>query len=880
MNARTDTVIKLEDYRPTPYSVASVHLDVDLRGTETTVTSRCRFEPREGTAAGTPLVLNGDELTLTGIRLDGAPLDASAYEASPGGLTLSSPPAVPFTLEVDTKLDPAANTRLEGLYRSSKNYCTQCEAEGFRRITYYYDRPDVLSVYTVRIEGDRESEPVLLANGNLVEKGDLDDGRHFAVWNDPHPKPSYLFAMVAGDLARVSDTFTTMSGRKVDLHIYVEHGNESRCDYAMDALKRSMAWDEERFGREYDLDIFMIVAVSDFNMGAMENKGLNIFNDKYVLADPASATDQDYQNIESIIAHEYFHNWTGNRITCRDWFQLCLKEGLTVFRDQEFSADTRSRPVQRIGDVNVLKLAQFPEDSGPLAHPVRPREYHEINNFYTATVYEKGAEIVRMLTAVLGADGFSKGMNLYFERHDGDAATIEDFLACFADATGTDLRQFSLWYDQSGTPSLAVTSKYDSSSRELSLSVEQSCPPTPGQETKAPYHIPVRFGLVGPNGEDLQFGEVSGAEMTGDVLHITKPRQDIVIKDVAVRPVPSLLRRFSAPVNLTSNLTLEDRLFLIRHDSDDFNRWQAIQTSATEFMIAGVDALASGRNADTNPAFLDALGEVCGSSDLDPDFRALALRMPSEVDLAREIGQDIDPDAIFAARLQMRRDILAANYALFERLYRELEDTGPYSPDAASAGRRSLRNVLLGYLVLGEEPAADATLAAHYNAAGNMTDLNTAMGLAAHMELPSGAEIVRDFHDRFCADPLNLDKWFSAQASAPHQDTLDKIGELMKHPGFSLTNPNRVRSVISAFASGNRTQFNRPDGAGFRFVADTILRLDKSNPQIAARLATSFRSWRALEPVRRKAAQAALETIKAAPELSTDTADIVARTLG
>ncbi|MEX2318258.1 MAG: aminopeptidase N, partial [Bauldia sp.] len=643
---------RLADYRPSDYRIETVDLSFDLDPEATRVAALLSVSG----VGGTPLVLDGDGLELVRLALDGHDLGAGDYTLSETSLTIDNPPAT-FTLEIETKVRPAANTKLSGLYVSGGVFCTQCEAEGFRRITYFLDRPDVLAVYTTRIEAPKDSAPVLLGNGNPVETGELPGGRRYAVWHDPFPKPSYLFAVVAGDLGVLTDSFITASGRNVALAIYCEHGKEERCRWAMESLKRSMRWDEEAFGREYDLEVFNIVAVSDFNMGAMENKGLNVFNDKYVLADPDTATDMDYGHVEGVIAHEYFHNWTGNRITCRDWFQLCLKEGLTVYRDQEFSSDVRSRPVKRIADVRTLQARQFPEDAGPLAHPVRPEVYAEINNFYTPTVYEKGAEVVRMLKTVLGDNGFRAGMDLYFDRFDGQAVTIEDFLTAFAGATGADLAQFKLWYSQAGTPELAARGSYDPRGKTYTLSLTQSIPPTPGQPVKKPMHMPVRFGLVGANGEDLAFDKATGARIDGDVIQLTEATQTIVFEGVSTRPVPSLLRGFSAPVRLAIDLPPADLLFLLRADADPFNRWQAAQTLATRALIAGTVAAARGEPVAIDDALVDALADVAGNDQLEAAFRAQVLQLPGEADTAREIGKDVDPDAIAVARNRVRARI-------------------------------------------------------------------------------------------------------------------------------------------------------------------------------------------------------------------------------
>ena len=872
--------VRLADYAPTPYAIETVDLDVRFAGGATRIEARLRVVPRPATPPGTPLVLDGTALKLLDASLDGAELVPAAYTASPDAFVLTTPPARPFTLSLTTEVEPEANTTLMGLYRSSGTWCTQCEAEGFRRITYFLDRPDVLAVYTTRLEAERADAPVLLANGNLADRGEVPGtDRHFAVWHDPFPKPSYLFAMVAGDLAFVRDGFTTMSGRRVDLRIYVEHGKEARCTYAMDALKRSMRWDEQAFGREYDLDIFVIVAVSDFNMGAMENKGLNVFNDKYVLADPQVATDQDYMGIEGVIAHEYFHNWTGNRITCRDWFQLCLKEGLTVFRDQEFSSDERSRAVKRISDVRLLRAHQFPEDAGPLAHPVRPDSYREINNFYTATVYEKGAELCRMLKTMLGDDGFRAGMDLYFERHDGRAATVEDFVESFAAATGRDLSSFLAWYAQAGTPRLSARGAWDPATRTYALELAQSCPPTPGQPTKAAVPIPIRFGLVGPNGEDIDYAGVTGATVTGDVILLTEPAQRVVFSGVGVRPVPSLLRGFSAPVVLDSSLTRDERLFLLAHDRDPFNRWEAAQTLAVGLLVAGVAAARAGRPIASDDAFVDALAQVASDESLDHAFRALVLQMPSEADIAREIATDVDPDAIAAARTALRTAIAGRLAERFATLYAALSTPEPFRPDAAGAGRRALRNTLLDYLTLAETATPGARAEAHYARADNMTDRLAALTALTTSGAPGAAAALADFYERFRSDSLVVDKWFTVQATTPAPDALARVEALTRHPAFSFANPNRVRSLVGAFAAANQTQFNRRDGEGYRFVADTVIALDPKNPQVAARLLGAFRSWRALEPARRARAELALRRVAATTPLSRDVADIAARCL-
>ncbi len=878
---RTDIAqpVRLKDYRPPDWLVETVMLKVALHPTQTKVRATLSLKPNPKSTAA-PLILDGDGLTLVSLKLDGAPLPAESYVATPDSLTIPQVPDRPFTLEIETLVDPTANTQLSGLYRSSGTYCTQCEAEGFRRITYFPDRPDVMAVYTTRIEADKTEAPVLLSNGNLIECGDLPGGRHFAVWNDPHPKPSYLYALVGGNLGHVEDNFRTTSGREVALRIYVEPGKETRCGYAMDALKRAMRWDEEKFSREYDLDIFMIVAVSDFNMGAMENKGLNIFNDKYVLASAEVATDGDFAGIETVIAHEYFHNWTGNRITCRDWFQLCLKEGLTVFRDQEFSSDMRSRPVKRISDVRGLRAAQFIEDAGPLAHPVRPELYKEINNFYTSTIYEKGAELVRMVHTLIGPRKFRAGMDLYFARHDGEAATVEQFIACFADASGRDMTQFMRWYNQAGTPEVTVTGNFDAARKIYTLVCKQHLAPTPNQPIKEPMVIPLALGLVGKDGRDLPLVLSNGKKIERGVLELTEPTHSFEFTGITERPVLSINRGFSAPIKLVTDLNASDLGFLAAHDADAFNRWQALQTISTRLLIGNVAERRAGKSPRMDDSLIAALAAILDDATLQPAFVALTLVPPGEGDIAREIGSDIDPDAIFLARKALRSEVGETLGPVLAQTYERMAIAGPYSPDAASAGRRALRNIALDLLAAAGKPETIARATRQYAGADNMTDRMAAL---ATLSLHQGAErehALADFYARYAADALAIDKWFSLQAMTPQPDTLEKVRALTAHPAFSLANPNRVRALIGAFAQGNPTQFNRADGGGFNFVADTVLALDPKNPQVSARMATAFRTWRTLESGRRAKAEATLQRIKAAPNLSRDLSDIVERAVG
>ena len=871
--------VRLSEYRPPDWLVETVNLDVKLHPTQTPVRATLRFKPNPAAGPPAPLVLDGDGLTLVSLKIDGAPVAQDGYVASPDGLTIAQPPHRPFTLEIETLVDPTANLQLSGLYRSSGNYCTQCEAEGFRRITYYPDRPDVMAVFTTRIEADKAEAPVLLANGNLTESGDLPGGRHYAIWHDPWPKPAYLFALVGGKLGHIEDSFVTASGRKVALRIYVEPGKEDRAGYAMDSLKRSMRWDETAFGREYDLDVFMIVAVSDFNMGAMENKGLNVFNDKYVLATHKTATDNDFVSIEAIIAHEYFHNWTGDRITCRDWFQLCLKEGLTVYRDQEFTSDQRSRIVTRIGDVRGLRASQFVEDAGPLAHPVRPELYSEINNFYTTTVYEKGAEVVRMIHTLLGAELFRKGMDLYFERHDGHAATVEQFVQCFADVSRRDFKQFMRWYSQAGTPQVMASGHYDAGAKTYKLDLAQVIPPTPGQPTKEPMVIPLLTGLIGRDGRDLPLVLADGQRPERGLLVLDKQAVSFVFTGISERPVLSTNRNFSAPIWLMANLAAGDLRLMAARDADPFNRWQAVQTLGSALLVGNVARLRAGQDPEIDEGLLDALAAILPDKTLEPAFIAEALSPPSEADIAREIGRDVDPDAIFRARTALRTLIGLHLNAALTTTYQGLADSGPYSPDAVSAGRRLLKNVCLDLLAATQESHAIRLVAQQYRAADNMTDRMAALGTLSLHDVPERQTAFDDFYERYKDDPLIIDKWFSLQAMTPDPKTLDRVRALTGHPAFSMTNPNRVRSLIGAFAQGNATQFNRADGLGYEFVADRILALDPANPQVASRMTTAFKSWRVLESGRRGRAQAALQRIGATPKLSRDVSDIVQRAL-
>ncbi len=880
MKTDTPRPIRLKDYRPSPWLIETVALDVSLHPTDTRVKSRLVIKPNPLSGeAKPPLVLDGELLALESVKLDGKALAGGDFETTPASLILHRPPqAARFTLEIVVHVDPEANKALNGLYRSRGIYCTQCEAEGFRRITYFLDRPDVLSTYAVRVEAGMEDAAVLLANGNPTERGTADRGRrHYAVWKDPHPKPCYLFAMVGGNLGSIASTFRTMSGREVDLRIYVEPGKESRAHWAMDALKRSMRWDERRFGREYDLDVFNIVAVSDFNMGAMENKGLNVFNDRLILASAETATDANYEAIESVVAHEYFHNWTGNRITCRDWFQLCLKEGLTVFRDQEFSADERSRTVQRIADVRQLKSAQFPEDAGPLAHPVRPDTYIEINNFYTATVYEKGAELVRMIQTIAGPKGFREGMDHYFDNHDGRAATVEDFIESFERAGSLDLTQFRQWYAQSGTPEIVAKLDWDRAARAAELTLEQVNTPTTREPKKKPLHIPVRTGLLSANGDEIPLKLGDGTAITDGVLHLTERKQTFRFIDVPSRPVPSLLRGFSAPVKLTIDLAERDLELLMVHDSDLYNRWQAASDYAMRTLIHLVRAREAGKRSSKGAGYAAALKGVIADDKLEPAYLAELLRLPSESDVAREIARNVDPSAIHAARRQLVRLVGTQLGDELERLYQRNAIRGAYTPDAASAGRRALRNTVLALLTARDTPPDRARLLEHWRRAANLTDEAQGLYLIAGSSLPEREAALQTFHGRWKDDHLVIDTWFAAQAIVPDASTLDRVRTLMQDPLFSLTTPNKVRALIGNFAMANPSQFNREDGQGYRFLAEQVLAIEKFNPQIAARLLNAFRSWRALEPGRRAKAKRVIQGLAKTDGLSRDVFEIASR---
>ncbi|MCI0511493.1 aminopeptidase N [Chromohalobacter marismortui] len=868
----------LKDYLPPAYRVTHTELKFDLAPSATTVTARLHVERHPEREAGLPLRFAGDKLSLVRIAVDGQELQADEYEVDDEGLTIASVPER-FLLDTEVSIDPAANTALEGLYVSSGMFCTQCEPEGFRRITFYPDRPDVMATFSTTVIGDKTEAPVLLSNGNPVESGELPNGRHFVTWEDPHPKPSYLFALVAGKLEKVEDRFTTMSGRDVTLQIWVEPENLDKTDHAMASLKRAMQWDEETYGREYDLDRFMIVAVNDFNMGAMENKGLNIFNSVAVLTHPQTATDAAFQRVEGIVAHEYFHNWSGNRVTCRDWFQLSLKEGFTVFRDQTFSADTNSAPVKRIEDVSFFRTAQFAEDAGPTAHPVRPDHYIEISNFYTLTIYEKGAEIVRMLRHLLGWETFRQGSDLYFARFDGQAVTIEDFVDCMAEVSGLDLSQFMRWYSQAGTPEIDAHGEYDYAKCEYHLRLSQRTPPTPGQAEKLPLHIPVRMGLVGTkSGRDLSLtlnGEALGHET---VLHLRDSEQTYVFTDIDEAPTPSLLRGFSAPVYLRYPYSREELSFLLTHDADDFNRWDAGQRLT---MLALDDLIAAHRNGVEkvmDSRVIDAYRRLLTTETDDKAVLAEMLTLPSEAYIAEQQPM-VDVDAIHAARVFVKQSLATALRDEFLAIHEAHRSDAPYAPEPEQIARRRVKNVALEYLMSIEDDEGVSLAEAQVDAEDNMTDVRAALTMLVHSSRSDIAEpALKAFGEKWAHDPLVMNQWFTIQVTRPQADVLERVKYLMAHPLFSLKNPNKVRALIGAFAAQNRINFHRLDGEGYRLLADVVIELNSLNPEIAARIITPLTRWQRFDEQRQALMKAELERIRA-EELSPNVFEMVEQAL-
>ena len=897
MRTEDPKTIYLKDYRPYPFEIKHLDLTFQIFEGYSDVTAVTRFM-RKAEENGISLFLHGEDLELLSLTIDGEKFED--YTVDDKGMTLNNVPEA-FTLAIKTRIKPEDNTRLEGLYKSDDTYCTQCEAEGFRRITYYPDRPDVLTTFTTRVEASKDF-PVLLSNGNRIDGGEIDEGRHFTVWEDPWPKPCYLFALVVGDLTHIHDTYTTGSGREVDLYIYVRPGDESQCDHAMDSLKRSMKWDEDVYGLEYDLDLFNIVAVSDFNMGAMENKSLNIFNTALVLAAQETATDLDFHRVESVIAHEYFHNWSGNRVTCRDWFQLSLKEGLTVFRDQEFSADHHSRAVQRIDDVTHLRRLQFPEDAGPLAHPIRPDNYIEINNFYTMTVYEKGAEVIRMTRTLLGEENYRKATDLYFSRHDGQAVTCDGWLACMEEASGVDMSQFKLWYSQAGTPEVHFKGTWNKEAQSYTIELYQQTPDTPGQTNKKPMHIPVTLGLLYPS-RHPERSEGSQSPYTGAdpssqapqdgndvILHLTEAKQSFRIENVPEEPIPSILRHFSAPIRLKADFSDEDLAFLMVHDNDGFNRWEAGQNFALRILdnvISSEGEKSGSKSQDSSAdafgmtAFLECFGDLIERTSAQDADKALMARMLSIPDITR-IAQEqdiVDPDIIHKARNALLAAIKRNHKPALEKLYKANRTAADFSIAPEAVGQRALQNACLSLLTATNGTGCAKLAKAQYDEANNMTDRVAALGRLSDNKNEQRPHAFEDFRARFHDYPLVMDKWFSMQAISTRPGALEDIKALAAHDDFNIKNPNRVRSLYAAFAMNNPLLFHAADGSGYDFLTDAIIQLNTINPQIAARLLTPMREWRRYTQGRQEKMQECLKKILDTPNLAPDVFEIATKSL-
>ncbi|XP_004298814.1 PREDICTED: puromycin-sensitive aminopeptidase isoform X2 [Fragaria vesca subsp. vesca] len=879
--------IFLKDYKMPDYYFDTVDLKFSLGEEKTFVTSKISVFPRvEGSSS--PLVLDGQDLKLLSVRINGKDLKEDDYHLDSRHLTIKSLPSGTFTLEIETEMYPQKNTSLEGLYKSSGNFCTQCEAEGFRKITFYQDRPDIMAKYTCRIEADKSLYPVLLSNGNLIEQGDLEGNKHYALWEDPFKKPCYLFALVAGQLESRDDTFITRSGRKVALRIWTPAHDVPKTAHAMYSLKAAMKWDEDVFGLEYDLDLFNIVAVPDFNMGAMENKSLNIFNSKLVLASPETASDGDYAAILGVIGHEYFHNWTGNRVTCRDWFQLSLKEGLTVFRDQEFSSDMGSRTVKRIGDVSKLRTYQFPQDAGPMAHPVRPHSYIKMDNFYTVTVYEKGAEVVRMYKTLLGAEGFRKGMDLYFKRHDGQAVTCEDFYAAMRDANNADFANFLQWYSQAGTPVVKVASSYDAEACTFSLKFSQEVPPTPGQPVKEPMFIPVAVGLLDSTGKEIPLSSVyhdgtlqsiasNGQPVYTTVLRVTKKEQEFVFSDVSERPIPSLLRGYSAPIRMETDLTDDDLYLLLAYDSDGFNRWEAGQVLARKLMLSLVADFQQNKPLVLNPKFLHGLKSILSDSSLDKEFVAKAITLPGEGEIM-DIMEVADPDAVHAVRTFIRKQLAQELKAELLSTVENNRSSGEYVFDHPNLARRALKNIALAYLASLEDSECTELLLNEYKAATNMTDQFAALAAIAQNPGKARDDVLADFYSKWQDDYLVVNKWFALQAVSDIPGNVENVRKLLSHPAFDLRNPNKVYSLIGGFC-GSPVNFHAKDGSGYKFLGEIVAELDKINPQVASRMVSAFSRWKRFDVTRQNLAKAQLEKILSANGLSENVYEIASKSL-
>lgn len=864
------TLIYLKDYQPHPFRIKHSSLEFDLALEQTRILARHQVERQSRVA--TELILDCELMEIDSVRIDGQQLSVERWSQGEDKMTIFDVPDA-FELEIVNRINPTENTQLSGLYRSGDMLCTQCEAEGFRRITPAIDRPDNLATYKVTLRGDRKSFPVLLCNGNLVSE-ELQNGQRITVWEDPFPKPTYLFAVVAGMLSEMKDTFVTRSNRTIDLRFFARDQDIEKCEYAMDALKRSMRWDEEVYNREYDLDRFNVVAVSDFNMGAMENKSLNIFNTKYVLADKDSATDVDFLNIERVIGHEYFHNWSGNRVTCRDWFQLSLKEGFTVFRDQEFSADMGSPGVQRINDVNVLRNFQFPEDAGPMSHPVRPDSYSEINNFYTVTVYEKGAEIVRMLRTLVGEEAFYRGTDLYFERHDGQAVTTDDFVAAIADTSGMDLSQFKNWYGQAGTPQVRVVAEYDEHKQQYHLYFEQSCAPTPGQTQKAPFVIPISVALIGENGAPLKLSDNNESE----TVSLTESRQTVTYNGITQRPIPSLLRGFTSPIKLDTDLSETELAIIFKHESDPFARWEAGQQLFQSCILDNVKRLKNGKECRYNPDLINLFGEILETPDEDLAFIARLLTLPGESWLG-ELAQPIDPAVIANTRLGLQQKIASDNFGRLSERYHDLQSANSGDIHQHQMAMRSLRDTCLEYLGSLDIESTTQIAMTQLQQSKNMTDRMSALLTIANSSHPDRRNLLDEFYHQWKDQDLVVDKWFRLQATARQKNVLSKVIELCNHPSFDQTNPNKVYALILGFSQGNPTGFHQSDGSGYRFLSRWVLTLDPINPQVSARLVSGFNGWRKMIPCLGAKMRAELQIIAASNNLSPDVSEIVNRAL-
>ncbi|KNA03949.1 hypothetical protein SOVF_204310 [Spinacia oleracea] len=880
LNMEAPKEIFLKDYKKPAYFFDTVDLKFLLDEDKTHVFSKISVFPADEASASSPLILDGSDLKLVSVKIDGKDLNEGEFHVDSRHLTLTSPPTEKFTLEIVTEIYPQNNTSLEGLYKSSGNFCTQCEAEGFRKITFFQDRPDIMAKYTVRLEADKTKYPVLLSNGNLVGQGDIEGDKHFAIWEDPYKKPCYLFALVAGPLESRDDTFVTRSGRNVTLRIWTPADDLSKTAHAMYSLKASMKWDEDVFGLEYDLDLFNIVAVPDFNMGAMENKSLNIFNSKLVLATPETASDADYAAILGVIGHEYFHNWTGNRVTCRDWFQLSLKEGLTVFRDQEFSSDMGSRPVKRIADVSKLRSYQYPQDSGPMAHPVRPHSYIKMDNFYT--------EVVRMYKTLLGSQGFRKGMDLYFKRHDGQAVTCEDFYAAMRDANSADFANFLLWYSQAGTPIVKVTSSYDAEKRTFALKFSQEVPPTPGQSTKEPMFIPVAIGLLDSHGKDMPLSSVyhdgklesvaiDGKPVHTTVLRVTKKEEEFVFSDVAEQPVPSLLRGFSAPIRLESDLSDSDLSFLLAHDSDEFNRWEAGQILARKLMLSLVADFQQNKPLHLNANFVDGLRSILCDNSLDKEFIAKAITLPGEGEIM-DMMAVADPDAVHAVRTFIKKELALQLKTDLLRTVLENKSSEQYEFNHSNMARRALKNISLAYLTSLDDPELTELAVNEYKAATNMTDQFAALAAITQNPGKTHDEVLADFYNKWQHEFLVVNKWFALQAVSDVPGNVENIKKLLDHPAFDLRNPNKVYSLIGGFC-GSPVNFHAKDGSGYQFLGELVVQLDKINPQVASRMVSAFSRWKRYDETRQNLAKAQLEKIMSANGLSENVFEIASKSL-